>query len=478
MLDGLEPLQSGHVFDRGKLRDPALDTLLRGLARHSEGLCLITTREPLSDFAGVAGVTARDLEQITPEAGRALLRTARVVGTDADLEGLAKRFGPHALAVSLLGVYLYENDPRHGTGAVRVLEQLPGSEPVDRVLAGFEQWLAASAEWKSFDLLGLFDWPADAGCLGALRAKPLIPGLTDRVIELSDAGWDRVLDRLEKLRLVHLESKHAGPPVVDAHPLLREHFAEAAPRAAARGLAGGAPAALRAPKASVPYRPEGLAGLQPLYQAVAHGCKAGLHQQACAEVYRDRILRGTGTTGSTARRSSAPSAPTSGRSLVFSRSPGSGSPLGCPSRPGLAAQRSGLPSPRPGPADRITGADAGERWHVHRARRTGSKPRIRASNLSELELTLGELAAAVRDAEQSVEFADRSGDALPADSQRARRWPMPGISRARGRTPSPSSARPRRCRRSSSRSTRSSTRCEASSIATCSSAMPSAWRGP
>jgi len=35
---------------------------------------------------------------------------------------------------------------------------------------------------------------------------------------------------------------------------------------------------------------------------------------------------------------------------------------------------------------------------------------IRASNLSELELTLGDLAAAVRDAEQSVDFADRSGD--------------------------------------------------------------------
>jgi hypothetical protein len=36
----------------------------------------------------------------------------------------------------------------------------------------------------------------------------------------------------------------------------------------------------------------------------------------------------------------------------------------------------------------------------------------RASNLSELELTLGEVAAAVKDAEQSVTYADRSGDAF------------------------------------------------------------------
>ena len=38
--------------------------------------------------------------------------------------------------------------------------------------------------------------------------------------------------------------------------------------------------------------------------------------------------------------------------------------------------------------------------------------RHRASNLSELELTLGEVAGAVGDAEQSVTYADRSGDAF------------------------------------------------------------------
>ena len=37
---------------------------------------------------------------------------------------------------------------------------------------------------------------------------------------------------------------------------------------------------------------------------------------------------------------------------------------------------------------------------------------ISASNLSELELTLGEVAGAVGDAEQSVIYADRSGDAF------------------------------------------------------------------
>jgi tetratricopeptide (TPR) repeat protein len=46
------------------------------------------------------------------------------------------------------------------------------------------------------------------------------------------------------------------------------------------------------------------------------------------------------------------------------------------------------------------------------AREKWTDAAISASNLSELELTLGEVAAAVRDAEQSVDFAERSGDAV------------------------------------------------------------------
>jgi len=293
VLDGMEPLQSGHTFDKGKLRDPALESLLRGLARGSGGLCLITTREPLPDLTGRPGLAAYNLEQITPEAGRALLRTARVVGTDAELETLAGQFGPHALAVSLLGVYLHEKDPLHGIGPANEIEQMPGKESIDRVLAGFEQWLADTAELEVLRMLGLFDRPADEGCLGALRARPAIPGLTDRVVELSDADWDLVLSRLEKLRLFHVRQSDSGRQSVDAHPLIREHFA--------RQLRDQHPDTWQAAhlrlyehlRDSTPDLPQlTLADLQPLYQAVAHGCKAGMHQEVCEAVYRDRILRG------------------------------------------------------------------------------------------------------------------------------------------------------------------------------------------
>ena len=156
VLDGLEPLQSGDAFDRGKLRDPGVESLLRRLGRESSGLCIVTTRETVIDISGREGVVTLDLEQISPEAGRALLRIQRVVGSDAELEELATRFGPHALAIRLLGVYLQEQ-PGHGVANAEAIEKFPGDSPLEKVLAAFEHWLGESPEREILRLLGLFE---------------------------------------------------------------------------------------------------------------------------------------------------------------------------------------------------------------------------------------------------------------------------------------------------------------------------------
>ncbi len=63
-------------------------------------------------------------------------------------------------------------------------------------------------------LLGLFDRPADPGCLAALRAGPVIPGLTDglfvvrrrgllgigkRLDPISEADWQLAVSALTRL---------------------------------------------------------------------------------------------------------------------------------------------------------------------------------------------------------------------------------------------------------------------------------------
>nr|MDQ2694770.1 toll/interleukin-1 receptor domain-containing protein [Pseudomonadota bacterium] len=181
ILDGLEPLQSPQGGDRGRIRDPALATLVTGLARRNPGLCVITSREPVTDLADFPDAVRQvDLEQIPLAAGRALLRVNGIRGSDAELEDLVRAFGRHALTLRLLAAYL--NDAGQNRAAVAAgLPDLDIAEAAGRhfrrVIAAFERHLGEGPEVEALRLLGLFDRPADAAALAALRAPPAIPGL-------------------------------------------------------------------------------------------------------------------------------------------------------------------------------------------------------------------------------------------------------------------------------------------------------------
>ncbi|MEZ5581142.1 MAG: hypothetical protein R3F40_18085, partial [Candidatus Competibacteraceae bacterium] len=74
ILDGLEPLQYAPTSPTpGELKDQGLVALLRGLAQHNQGLCLVTTRYSLPDLKAFWKTTA-------PE--EALHRLSRTAGVD------------------------------------------------------------------------------------------------------------------------------------------------------------------------------------------------------------------------------------------------------------------------------------------------------------------------------------------------------------------------------------------------------------
>ena len=64
ILDGLEPLQNPPGPQEGRLRDPSLQALLRELGVFNTGLCVVTTRPPVTDIADQGGSSAlhRDLD--------------------------------------------------------------------------------------------------------------------------------------------------------------------------------------------------------------------------------------------------------------------------------------------------------------------------------------------------------------------------------------------------------------------------------
>lgn len=75
VLDGLEPLQFPPGASQGRIKDPALATLLRELAARMNGLCAVTSRQPLRDFAeGTPGIGRLDLPPLSGEVGAQVLR--------------------------------------------------------------------------------------------------------------------------------------------------------------------------------------------------------------------------------------------------------------------------------------------------------------------------------------------------------------------------------------------------------------------
>ena len=170
----------------------------------------------------------------------------------------------------------------------------------------------------------------------------------------------------------------------------------------------------------MPHRPEGLDGLQPLYQAVAHGCQAGQSEQALNAVYVARILRGTGYDGFYSTKKLGAIGTDLGAVACFFQDPWTRL------APGLSGADQAWLLNAAGFCLRALGrlTEAREPFQTSRDMRVEQnnwkEAAVGASNLSEVGLMLGEVAAAVRDAEHAVEFADLSGDGVMRWS--ARTW--------------------------------------------------------
>ncbi|MCB1905755.1 MAG: toll/interleukin-1 receptor domain-containing protein [Rhodocyclaceae bacterium] len=294
LLDGLEPLQS--PIESGRIMDPALTTLVQELAQENPGLCVMTSRESVAELRDHPGATAeRNLEELSAESARALLRIARVSGSNAELEAAAAMFGNHALAVSLLARFL-RDVPGHPASAAADIPELAIADEVGRhprrLMAAFAARFGDGPELALLRVLGLFDRPAEWSAVAAVCAAPAIPGLTESLVPSAESNWPALLARLRACGLLAPEAVHL-PAALDTHPLVREHFGEEFETRFA-GAWREAHGRLFDHYRQLPDKeyPDTLQEMIPLYRAVAHGCKAGRHQQAYSDVHFRRIRRG------------------------------------------------------------------------------------------------------------------------------------------------------------------------------------------
>jgi tetratricopeptide (TPR) repeat protein len=431
ILDGLEPLQYAPTSPTpGELKDQGISALLKGLAATNNGLCVATTRYSIPDLRAFWQTTApeQELKRLSRAAGVSLLRKLGVVtGSQEEFEHLVEEVNGHALTLQIMAGFLKK--AFHGDIRCRDRVRFEKADAkvqgghAFRAMAAYVKWMEDESDEARRDLailrlMGLFDRPATGDCVAALLKAPAIAGLTEPLIGLAEEDWNFSLDALQsaKLLTVHRAPGSGVLVALDAHPLLREYFGQRlrvtqpeAWQAAHRRLYQHLCATTK--EGNEPT----LEDLQPLYQAVAHGCQAGLQQEAFEKVFYPRIDRREaygwkklGAFGTTA-----------GAVACFfeiswsriSHALNEGSQAWLLNEAGTCLRALG----------RLTEALEPMRagLEIRVRQKVWKSAAIIAHNLSEVELTIGEVARAVGDAEQSVIYADRSGDGFERMTTRA-----------------------------------------------------------
>jgi hypothetical protein len=297
VLDGLEPLQNPPGPQEGRLREPSLQALLRELAAFNKGLCVITTRTPITDIADHEGSSAlrRDLEQLSSDAGAKLLRALGVKGDEAELRSASDEFRGHCLALTLLGSYLtdaYSGEIRRREEvSARLAHDLRQGAHARKIMESYQSWFGEGPELAILRMLGLFDRPVDERTLGSLLKSPAIPGLTESLTDLPPSEWQTILAKLRRARLLAREDPH-NPGQLDTHPLVREYFGEQLRSQRTEAWKECNRRLYNHYRTLAPQTPDSFREMEPLFLAVICGCNAGLFREALHEVYIPRIQRG------------------------------------------------------------------------------------------------------------------------------------------------------------------------------------------
>jgi tetratricopeptide (TPR) repeat protein len=255
-------------------------------------------------------------------------------------------------------------------------------------------------------LLGLFDRPAEAAAIAALKTRPTIAGLNEHLIDLAPGAWNEEIEDLRRLGLLAPVSHHA-PNDLDAHPLVREHFGERLKTEKPEAWRAGHGRLYEHLKTSARPLPDTVAEMASLFQAMHHGCQAGRHQEVLDEVYIRRIQRGD--EGYNPKKLGAIAAELAAIAGLFD--PPWQKPLATLTE---AAQAFILNEAA------LDLRALGRLWEAVAPMRASldacvsmqdwKQAAVRARNASVLLLTLGDTAGAVAIIGANVEYADRSGD--------------------------------------------------------------------
>ena len=273
----------------------------------------------------------------------------------------------------------------------------------------YEKWLRRDGGDRGkrmlaiLKLLAFFDRPAAQHCLKAIYDGEPIDGLTEPLTGVGEQEWNAAEEELVRLGLVVRSERESD---LDVHAVVRAHFATKL-RNRTEAWRKGHGRLYEHLFSRTDSFPDTVEGLQPLYQAIFHGCQAGLYKDAWEDVYLGHIM------GVDEKRKTWGNIANSNLLALrcFFEEPWKTMwpEIDSRTQANLRAETAFYL--------RATGRleEALELWNVGLEHFAANGPladaaRV-ASNRSELRLARGELGAAKDDAWLSVDLADRSGEA-------------------------------------------------------------------
>ncbi len=410
VLDGLEPLQDPANC---RINDRAISYFLKELAHHNPGLCIITTRLDVDDLRDDihSSVKVIELDRLSVEAGSNLLKNLGVKGMFDELDKAVDDLKGHALGLTLLGQYVvdvYDGDIRKRDLIPKLMDDDEYGEHAKKVMDAYEIWFEGKPEQDIIRIMGLFDRPAPMGAIDALRSGTPIKELTTKINGLTDRDWKLALKRLKTARLIEEKTGNDGKRELDCHPLIREHFGKKLETKNPKAWKEAHSRLYEWYKSTAKHYPDTIEEMAPLYSAVSHGCQAGRYQEAEAEVYYQRIKRGQEhySTRKLGAFGSDLSALSGFFKITWSKTVeglSESSKAFVLNQAGFYLRAlSRLKEATEPIKTALENTEAQEDW---------KNAAIDASNLSELYLTIGDVSEAVEYGKQSVELADKSGDA-------------------------------------------------------------------
>ncbi|WNM29445.1 tetratricopeptide repeat protein [Streptomyces sp. Li-HN-5-11] len=286
VLDGLEAVQEQRGDHYGAVLSPDLRDFLTFFATPGHrSFCLITSRAPVVDLISFVTYRQIDVPSLTTAAGRDLLSSLGVHGSDAALEHVADHWGGHALTLCLIAAYLVK---RHGGDVRRIATlpppapDLPRSEIVQRILRAYDACLSDTER----ALLAAF----------SVFRTPVEPEALETVLSLDSTHDGPLLSSAYAAALAHLVDarvvRRDQSGRLGVHPLIRDYYYKSAANGVNRvRLHAWAKNYYLELAEARNESPATLEALGPVVEAIHHACRSGAFSEAY-ELITDRLYGG------------------------------------------------------------------------------------------------------------------------------------------------------------------------------------------